>query len=58
MSRAGPARRRGLGAAFWSMIAFGVVCILAGVLVARFGPVLFPVSPHAAPQLGKPPAHR
>jgi hypothetical protein len=43
---------------FWVMIAFSLVCILAGVAVGFFGPSLFPAKPRppaAAPQLGKPP---
>jgi hypothetical protein len=43
--------------AFWVMIAFSFVCILAGAVVGFFGPSLFPAGPRphaAAPQLGKP----
>jgi len=36
-------RRRGFGLAFWLMIGFGFLCVLAGVAVSRYGPVLFPV---------------
>ncbi|MDP3117976.1 MAG: hypothetical protein Q8N19_12785 [Phenylobacterium sp.] len=31
-----------LGLRFWLLIAFAVVCIAAGLGVARLGPVLFP----------------
>jgi hypothetical protein len=61
-------RRRGLGAAFWSMIVFGLLCILAGVLVSRFGPTWFPPKPapvhagatwHSSPApLHRPPASK
>ncbi|HLI66118.1 MAG TPA: mitofilin family membrane protein [Caulobacteraceae bacterium] len=47
-------RRRGLGVAFWAMIAFGLVCILAGVAIDRYGPKLFP--PKTAPTPAAPPA--
>ena len=30
---------------FWLMIAFGLVCVLAGVVIGRFGARLFPVKP-------------
>jgi hypothetical protein len=40
-------RRRGLGLAFWAAMVFGLICILAGVAIDRYGPKLFP--PHAAP---------
>jgi hypothetical protein len=33
-----------LGLRFWLLIAFAVVCIAAGLGVARLGPVLFPAS--------------
>ncbi len=36
-------RRRGFGLAFWLMIGFGLLCVLAGVVVSRYGPVLFPL---------------
>lgn len=35
------ARRRLLGPGFWALIAFGLVCVLAGVAIARFGPTWF-----------------
>jgi hypothetical protein len=41
-------RSRLLGAGFWALIAFGVICVLAGVGVAHFGPQLFPVRPAPA----------
>ena len=56
-----PPPRRILAPAFWVMIAFGLTCILAGVVVGLFGPRLFPEGPRAtatAPQLGKPPPPR
>ena len=34
---------RRLGAAFWIMIGFGVFAAVAGLLLARLGPQLFPV---------------
>ena len=40
-------RRRGLGIAFWAAMAFGLLCILAGIAIDRYGPKLFPA--HAAP---------
>ncbi len=57
-------RRRGFGAAFWSMIGFGLACIVAGVIIGLFGPRIFPKRPTApaaslaGPALGKPPTHR
>lgn len=36
-------RRRGLGLAFWSVIVFGFLCILAGIAIDRFGPSWFPI---------------
>ena len=41
-------RRRGLGAAFWAMIAFGVLCAVAGGVIGRYGPLLFPKKPEPA----------
>ena len=41
------ARRPRLPLSFWLMIAFGLVCVLAGVAVGRFGARLFPVKPAA-----------
>jgi hypothetical protein len=41
-------RRRGLGAAFWAMIAFGVLCAVAGGVIGRYGPQLFPKKPEPA----------
>lgn len=44
-------RRRGLGLAFWAAMAFGLLCILAGVAIDRYGPKLFPAhSVPSAPQ--------
>ncbi|HEX4197065.1 MAG TPA: mitofilin family membrane protein [Caulobacteraceae bacterium] len=43
-------RRRGLGLAFWAAMAFGLVCILAGVAIDRYGPKLFPAHPATAPR--------
>jgi len=39
-----------LGVTFWAMIAFAVICVLAGVAIAQFGPRLFAPkpAPHAA----------
>ncbi len=64
--RADPAAPRPrLPASFWIMIAFGLVCILAGVVIGHDGPRLFPIRPAAAraapapaarPPLGKPAA--
>jgi hypothetical protein len=34
-------RRRLLGPGFWALIAFGIVCVAAGVALARFGPTWF-----------------
>jgi len=36
-----------MGAGFWAMIAFGVLCVLAGVGVAVLGPRLLPQKPEA-----------
>jgi hypothetical protein len=41
------ASRPRLPLSFWLMIAFGVVCVLAGVVIGRFGARLFPVKPAA-----------
>jgi len=40
--------------AFWLMIAFGFACVLAGVVIGRYGAQLFPVKPaaSAAPSTG------
>ncbi|WP_421933799.1 COG4223 family protein [Phenylobacterium sp.] len=40
-------RSRLMGPGFWALIAFGVLCILAGFGISRFGPQLFPVKPAA-----------
>jgi Tfp pilus assembly protein PilN len=42
-------RRRGLGLAFWAAMAFGLLCILAGIAIDRYGPKLFPAHPPPAP---------
>jgi hypothetical protein len=34
-------RRRLLGPGFWALIAFGIVCVAAGAVLARFGPTWF-----------------
>jgi hypothetical protein len=39
------AHRPRLPLSFWLIIAFGLVCVLAGVAVGRFGARLFPVKP-------------
>ncbi|MES2340656.1 MAG: mitofilin family membrane protein [Pseudomonadota bacterium] len=36
-----------MGPGFWALIAFGVLCILAGFGISRFGPQLFPAKPQA-----------
>jgi hypothetical protein len=40
-------RRRGFGLAFWAAMVFGLLCILAGIAIDRYGPKLFPA--HMAP---------
>jgi hypothetical protein len=52
-------RRPLLGVGFWALIAFSVLCVLAGVGVTYLGPRLLPRKPHApapaaAPQLPPP----
>jgi hypothetical protein len=47
-------RRRLLGPGFWALIAFGLVCVAAGVALARFGPTWF--SPAKAPPTVQQPA--
>jgi Tfp pilus assembly protein PilN len=42
-------RRRGLGIAFWAAMAFGLLCILAGIAIDRYGPKLFPAHPAPGP---------
>jgi len=39
------ARRRMMGPGYWVFIAFGVLCVLAGYGLAKFGPSLFPAKP-------------
>ena len=41
-------RRPMLGASFWAAMAFGVICVLAGVALASFGPKLLARGPAAA----------
>lgn len=48
------ARRRLLGPGFWALIAFGLICVAAGVALARFGPTWF--SPKAPPAVVERPA--
>jgi Tfp pilus assembly protein PilN len=42
-------RRRGLGLAFWAAMVFGLLCILAGIAIDRYGPKLFPAHPAPVP---------
>ena len=42
-------RRRGFGLAFWAAMVFGLLCILAGIAIDRYGPKLFPAHPAPAP---------
>ena len=42
-------RRRGLGLAFWAAMVFGLLCILAGIAIDRYGPKLFPAHPAPPP---------
>ena len=41
-------RSRLLGPTVWLMIGFGLMCVLAGYALSRFGPHLFPVMPKPA----------
>src|SRR4051812_43266083 len=44
-------RRRkaaGLPLTVWALIAFGLGCVLTGIVIALYGPKLFPVRPTAA----------
>lgn len=41
-------RARVMGPAFWAMIVFGLLCIVAGYVLASFGPRLFPAKPRPA----------
>ena len=43
---------------FWTALALALACIVAGVAVGFYGPVLFPARPPHAQTLGKPPSHR
>jgi hypothetical protein len=38
-----------LGVTFWAMVAFAVICVLAGVAIAQFGPGLFAPKPARRP---------
>jgi hypothetical protein len=42
------ARARRLGPTFWAMAAFGLICVVAGYALSRFGPHVFPVKPRPA----------
>jgi hypothetical protein len=44
------ARPRLMGPGFWAMIAFAVLCIVAGAAIATFGANLFPAKPKPAAQ--------
>ena len=55
-----PARM--LGPLFWMLMGFCLICAVAGLIVGRLGPRLFPAKPAAAPipavrALGKSAAH-
>ena len=39
------AHRPRLPLAFWLMIGFGLVCVLAGIVIGRYGARLFPIRP-------------
>ena len=41
-------RNGGLPLSVWALIAFGLICVFAGIAVARYGPRLFPAPPPAA----------
>ncbi|MGZ8362278.1 MAG: COG4223 family protein [Caulobacteraceae bacterium] len=49
------ARPKTLGLTFWLVMAFGLVCVLAGFGIATYGPKLFPVQPKAAIRSTVPP---
>ncbi len=42
-------RRRGLPLSVWAIILFGLVCVLAGVAAAHYGPRLWPAARSVAP---------
>lgn len=42
------AHRPRLPISFWLMLAFGLVCVIAGVVIGRYGARIFPVKPPAA----------
>ncbi len=39
---------------FWLVMAFGLICVMAGAAVTAFGPTLFRAKPHAAPEAPAP----
>lgn len=43
-----------LGVSFWVMVVFGLVCVLAGVVVTLWGPRLFVASPAPVATLATP----
>lgn len=47
-----------LGVGFWVMVAFGLVCVLAGVAVTLLGPRWMPAGPEAAKPVTPVPAQR
>ena len=52
-------RPRGLGLGFWALMLLCFLCVVAGVVVARYGPSLFPARtqpppPHAQPSAPSP----
>jgi hypothetical protein len=49
-------RKRLLGAGFWAMIAFGLACILAGLGVWHYGPLVFAPDHAAVPRAASPTA--
>ena len=49
-------RKRLLGAGFWAMIAFGLACILAGLGVWHYGPLVFAPGHQAPPPAAAPSA--
>jgi hypothetical protein len=49
-------RRRLFGPGFWIAMGFALFCILAGVLVVKLGPKLFPAKPAPAPAAASEPA--
>jgi hypothetical protein len=49
-------RRNGLGLGFWVAMGFTAFCVLAAVIVSRYGPVLFPIKPANPPPAAASPA--